>query len=350
MDQLKVTPLLDLSFSELETLIAELGEKPFRARQIFLWVWQRGANSYGEMTNIALPLREKLSAIAPLNRCAVDERAVSTDGTVKYLVELPDGLLVEAVGLPSSDGRLTACISTQVGCAMGCTFCATGALGLTRSLTSGEIADQVRLVAEDFGRRVTNVVVMGQGEPFANYEQVVRALKVINAPDGLGIGARHITVSTAGLLDGITRFGGEPEQYTLAVSLHSAVQETRDRIMPGLAGQPLSRLLKALNQYSAQSGRRPTLEYALVAGQSDSPEEVAALARFARSARAHVNLIPINVVAGSPAQPPSNDQALWVRDQLTVAGVNATLRRERGADIDAACGQLALRRKGMFSR
>ena len=336
--------IIDRSLPELEALVADLGEPRFRTKQLVEWLWKRGAASYDDMTNLSKAFRDKLAEVAPLERARIAEQQVSGDGTIKFLIEYVDGVLVEAVGLPSADGRLTVCMSTQAGCAMGCTFCATGQLGLTRNLTCGEMAEQVRLVGDTFGRRVTNVVAMGQGEPFANYDQTLAALRILNSPDAFGIGARHITVSTAGLLDGIRRFGTEPEQFTLAVSLHSAIQETRDRIMPGMRGQTLDGLRAAMLDYAASSGRRPSLEYALVAGASDTSGEVGALRRFARSVGAHVNLIPINAIPGSDAQPTDRFRARDIVEELEAAGIATSLRAERGADIAAACGQLALSR------
>lgn len=336
---------LGLSLDGIAALMADLGQPSFRTKQFAEWLWGRGVNSYDEMTNLSADLRAKLAGRAPLVRAEIVDAQRSKDGTVKYLIEYGDGAMVETVGLPAADGRLTVCVSSQVGCAMGCTFCATGRLGLTRNLTGGEMAEQVRIVAREFGRRVTNVVVMGQGEPFANYEETLAALRILNSPTAFGIGARHITVSTSGLTSNIKRFGGEPEQFTLAISLHSAVQSTRDRIMPGMKNQLLSHLRAAVRAYVKESGRRPSLEYALVAGASDTDEEITALEEFARSVGAHVNLIPINPISGSSDQPTLPQKAREIAARLEIAGVPATVRTERGADIAAACGQLALTRR-----
>jgi 23S rRNA (adenine2503-C2)-methyltransferase len=235
------------------------------------------------------------------------------------------------------------CFSTQAGCAMGCGFCATGRAGLVRSLTGGEMVDQLTVVGRDFGERVTNAVAMGQGEPFANYDAVLDALRFMNAKDGLAIGARHLTVSTCGLLPGIRRFATEPEQFTLAVSLHSAVQKTRDRLMPGVRSYRVRDLRDALADYAAATGRRPTLEYALIAGENDSPGELAALVQWCRGLLCHVNLIPVNPVDGSGLGRPADSVARTFRETLGRAGVEASVRVERGADIDAACGQLRQR-------
>lgn len=250
-----------------------------------------------------------------------------------------DGTTVETVGLPAGD-RLTVCFSTQAGCAMGCAFCATGLAGLTRSLAPGEMVDQVNVVAQDFGRRVTNVVSMGQGEPFANYAALLAAIRFMNADTGLGIGARHITVSTCGILPGIRRFAEEPEQFTLAVSLHSAVQRTRDHLMPGVQGVALSALRDALVEYASAAGRRPSLEYALIAGVNDTPDELAALIAFCTGLLVHVNLIPVNPVTETGLPRTSPERCASFERELARAGIGVSTRVERGTDIDAACGQL----------
>ncbi len=325
----------------LEDWLARRGEARFRASQIVRWLYARGVATYDEMTDLPAALRGALAEELPLTPLVLEHRAVSRiDDTRRYLWRLADGATVESVGLPAGD-RLTVCFSTQAGCAMGCSFCATGQGGLSRDLGPGEMAEQVRRVGEDFGRRVTNAVAMGQGEPFANYDATLGALRLMNDPDGLGIGARHLTVSTCGIVAGIERFAAEPEQFTLAVSLHSAVQETRDRLMPGVRTQTVSRLRAALASYAAATGRRPSVEFALIAGVNDTPAEVDALVRFCTGLLVHVNLIPVNPVPGADATRP--DAAARVRDALVGAGVEATVRAERGVDIEAACGQLTQR-------
>jgi len=327
----------------LESVLAELGEPRFRSRQILRWLYRRGARSWDQMTDLPAGLRDALAGRLALPYPKIVERLVSQDGTRKYLLELADGVTVETVGLPS-DGRLTVCFSTQAGCAMGCSFCATGAAGLSRDLGPGEMVDQLQVVAEDFGHRVTNAVAMGQGEPFANYEATLAALRLINSPDALGIGARHITVSTCGLLSGIRRFSDEPEQFTLAVSLHSAVQATRDRLMPGLRANPLPELRAALVEYAQATGRRPSVEYALVAGVTDTAQELDALVAFCHGLLVHVNLIPMNAVDGSRFERSSSARENEFVAALRGRGIEASVRTERGADIDAACGQLRQRR------
>lgn len=330
-----------LDASGLGRLVAALDQPQFRVGQILRWVYQRDARSYDEMTDVPLPLRERLAHDAPLTTPELATRQVSgADGTRKYLWRLADGVTVESVGLPDKD-RLTVCFSTQAGCAMGCAFCATGSGGLARSLTPGEMVDQVRLVGLDFDMRVTNAVAMGQGEPFANYDATLGAMRLMNSPDALHIGARHLTVSTCGLLPGITRFAGEPEQFTLAVSLHSAVQATRDRLMPGVAGMSLAGLRQTVMSYSRRTGRRPTFEYALIEGVNDSEAELDALVEFCRGMMCHVNLIPANPVSGSGFGRVRPVRLSAFKSALMAAGVETSIRVERGTDIDAACGQLS---------
>jgi len=327
----------------LEALVADLGQPRYRAGQLATWLYQRSAESFAEMTDLPAPLRAEFAEKIALPQPEIGERLESSDGARKYLVRFADGVSVETVGLPDGD-RLTVCYSTQAGCAMGCAFCATGQAGFTRNLGPGEMVDQVRLTGGDFGARVTNAVAMGQGEPFANYEAVLGALRFLNAPKTeLGIGARHLTVSTCGIVAGIRRLAEEPEQFTLAVSLHSAVQATRDRLMPGVRGIPLPQLRQALVDYVAETNRRPTLEYALIDGINDSDSEIGALAAFCRGLLVHVNLIPVNPVPGSGFVRSSSERARAFVRALAAQGTEASIRVERGADIDAACGQLKQR-------
>ncbi|MBQ6649922.1 MAG: 23S rRNA (adenine(2503)-C(2))-methyltransferase RlmN, partial [Atopobiaceae bacterium] len=229
------TNIRSLSQDQLAGELASLGAPSYRVKQVVDWVWKKGVTSFDQMTNLPASLRKELEERFVLGTTHEVTRQVSVDGSRKYLLELEDGVCVECVGMPSPSGRLAVCASTQAGCGMGCAFCATGAAGLARSLTADEIYDQVMHVSDDFASRVTSVVLMGQGEPFANYDATMAALRRLNSPDdGLGIGARHLTVSTCGVIPGITRFANEPEQFTLAISLHSAIQSTRNAIMPGV--------------------------------------------------------------------------------------------------------------------
>ena len=334
--------LHDISHAELLAALEELGQPKFRAKQVEEWLWEKGATSFDEMSNLPKTLRAALAERFTLGGMEQLAKQISEDGSRKYLLRLADGASVECVGMPTGQ-RLAVCASTQAGCAMGCAFCATGAAGLTRSLTASEIYGQVMHVREDFGTRVTSVVLMGQGEPFANYDATVAALRRFNSPDGLGIGARHLTVSTCGVIPQILRFAREPEQFTLAVSLHSAVQRTRNLLMPGVKRWSLLNLYEAMGTYVDLTGRRPTYEYALIRGINDTDEELASLVDFCRGTLAHVNIIQLNNVPGSKFQPSSEARAGEFVRRLGQVGVEATVRVSRGADIDAACGQLRQR-------
>lgn len=328
-----------LSREEIEQLVADMGQPAFRAKQLIQWLYKKGARTYDEMSNLPAAMREQLKEEAPLYYPTVVERLVSADKSRKYLIDFGNGVSVEAVGIPSNH-RLTVCFSTQAGCGMGCAFCATGMGGLVRSLAPGEMVDQIRIVAEDFGERPTNAVAMGQGEPFANYDSTLAALRFLNSPDGLEIGARHLTVSTCGLLPMIRRFASEPEQFTLAVSLHSAVQLTRNRLMPGVRTYDVKRLRESLVSYGENTGRRPSLEYALIAGQNDTDEELEALLEFCTKMLCHVNLILLNPVKGTGLKPSTPERAEEFARTLGRAGVEVSIRKSRGADIAGACGQL----------
>lgn len=334
--------LRTLTHGELMDLMGSLGQPTFRVKQIEDWVWTKGATSVEEMTNLPKSLREQLASYVTLDTSEEAARQVSSDGSRKYLLRFRDGVSVECVGMPSRN-KLAACVSTQAGCGMGCAFCATGASGLTRSLTASEIYQQVAHIRSDFNMRVTSVVMMGQGEPFANYDATLAALRRLNSPDGLGIGARHLTVSTCGLIPQIMRFANEPEQFTLAVSLHSAVQKTRNALMPGVRKYSLVNLYSALSEYVNKTGRRPTYEYALISGVNDTESELQALCDFCEGTLAHVNLIQLNEVEGSKFRPSTDLRAEDFVRRLASVGVEATIRNSRGSDIDAACGQLKQR-------
>ena len=331
-----------LTRGELIDLLASLGQPAFRAKQVEEWVWSKNARSFDDMTNLPKSLREELARHLTLGGVEEVARQASADGSRKYLLRLSDGVSVECVGMPARN-RLAVCASTQAGCAMGCAFCATGGAGLTRSLTAAEIYEQVMHVRDDFGSRVTSVVLMGQGEPFMNYDATLEALRRLNSPDGAGIGARHLTVSTCGVIPQIMRFANEPEQFTLAVSLHSAVQKTRNALMPGVRKYSLVNLYNAMGTYVAKTGRRPTYEYALIGGVNDTESELQALCDFCEGTLAHVNLIQLNEIEGSKLRPSTPERAQDFVRALGRVGVEATLRNSRGADIDAACGQLKQR-------
>lgn len=331
-----------LTHGELAEILSSLGQPAFRVKQVEEWVWAKNAQSFDDMTNLPKALREELAARLTLGGVEEVARQVSVDGSRKYLLRYPDGVSVECVGMPSR-GRLAVCASTQAGCAMGCAFCATGAAGLTRSLTASEIYEQVMHVRDDFNDRVTSVVLMGQGEPFMNYDASLGALRRLNDPEGAGIGARHLTVSTCGVIPQIMRFATEPEQFTLAISLHSAVQRTRNALMPGVRKYSLINLYNVMGEYVSKTGRRPTYEYALIAGVNDTESELQALCDFCEGTLAHVNLIQLNEVEGSKFRPSTELRAQDFVRRLANVGVEATIRNSRGSDIDAACGQLKQR-------
>ena len=334
-------PFKTLSIKELESIVREAGLSPFRSQQILDWVYAKNATSYDEMVNLPKVIREQFDLAFPLYTPTIADKQVSKDKSRKYLLEFEDGTVVETVGLPSEDGRLTVCCSSQAGCAMKCAFCATGKNGLVRDLAPGEIVDQVLVVQRDFERPVTNVVVMGQGEPFANYEAVLAALRILNHHKLVNIGARHITVSTCGLINGIERLSHEPEQFTLAVSLHAARQDVRDTLMLAVKNQDLKSLRRALIDYSKETGRRFSFEYALMQDVNDGEEDLAALVEYCKGLLCHVNLIPLNEIEGSDFKPTSKRHVEYWNSQLEAAGIAVSTRKSRGADIAGACGQLA---------
>ncbi|MEG2615080.1 MAG: 23S rRNA (adenine(2503)-C(2))-methyltransferase RlmN [Raoultibacter sp.] len=331
----------------IEELLASLGQPRFRSKQVVQWLYQHGVSSYDEMTNLPAALRAQLAHVAPLTIPKLVDKQTSHDGTRKYLWEFSDGARVETVAIPSRDispdkmpKRLTICFSTQVGCPMACAFCATGKEGFGRNLTPGEMVDQIIFAGRDMGCRVTNLVAMGQGEPFLNYDNTRAALHFLNSADGLEVGARHITVSTCGIIAGIRRFATEPEQFTLAISLHSALQSTRDALMPKVASSPLTQLRAAIIDYTEESNRRVTFEYLLIKDVNDGKRDLDALKRFCKGLLCHVNLLPINAVSGSPYQPASPNVMRQWTDSLQSVGIETTVRNSRGSDIDGACGQL----------
>lgn len=337
----------NLEKGEIEQIILDLGEPKYRASQVFDWLHTQNVASYDEMTNIPKALREKLSANYPLKAAEITTALESTDGSVKFLITYADGVKTEAVGIVDSSGdHVTVCVSSQVGCAMECVFCATGQQKCERNLTSDEIVEQVILVGNYLNRRVSNVVFMGQGEPFLNYNNVIGAIKRLNQDKGLNIGARHMTISTSGIVEGIYAFAEESEQFRLAISLHSADVETRNALMPRLSGQPLHSLKKALKHYCDTKGRRVTIEYLLLKGVNDSEEQLQKLVDFCEGLNAHVNILEYNKVKGAKlpngakleAAPRAQIQE-WL-NALQQKGITASLRHSKGADVAGACGQL----------
>lgn len=333
--------LVGLTLPELEELLVSWGEKKFRARQVHQWLHDKGVTDVAAMTNLPASLREKLAEHASLTQLTIAREQVSRDGTIKRLYRLPDGQLIETVLMPYRDGRRTVCVSSQAGCAMGCVFCATGQMGFKRHLTTAEIYGQVWKAHADCkaeGTRLSNVVLMGMGEPLHNYQPVLEAIQRMRSD--LGIGSRHITLSTVGLAPQIRRFADEGIQVTLAISLHAADDPTRRALMPVNKRYPLAELLDAVRYYIEKTGRRVTFEWALILGENDTPEQGDRLGRLLRGILCHVNLIPLNPTGGYVGRPSDPARVDAFVDALAAHGVPATVRVRRGIDIDAGCGQL----------
>ena len=343
MDLSEKVALLDLTSTQLADWLASWGEPSFRAAQIRRWAYRSLVTDFAEMSNLPKALRERLAEMACLGTMEPLKEMVSKDGLArKVLFELRDGQTIESV-LMHYNKRHTVCLSTQVGCAIGCPFCATGQGGFVRNLTPGEIVEQVlhfaRLLKTE-GAKVNNVVFMGMGEPLANYEATWQAIETLNAPDGFGLGARRITISTVGLVPGIERLSRERLQVGLAVSLHAAEDALRDELAPINKRYPLDELMRACRDYVERTRRRISFEYALVDGINDSLSQARRLARLLRGLLCHVNLIPLNPTAECPYRPSPRKRVLGFQAELDRLGIANTLRVARGLDIQAGCGQL----------
>jgi 23S rRNA (adenine2503-C2)-methyltransferase len=337
----RVRPLLDLGTDELTEWLARHSQPAMRSRQIRRWVLSGRAESFDQMTDLPLQLRQALVAeLAPL-ASQVLHHAAAADGTHKLVLRFPDGQSIECV-LIQEDGRHTACISTQVGCGMGCVFCASGLNGVVRNLTPGEIVEQLVRLRNILptSQRLTHIVVMGMGEPLANLDNLLAALDVAGAKDGLGIGARHVTISTVGLPAKIRRLADLGKQYHLAVSLHAPDEPLRTRIVPTNDKTGLEAILAAADYFFQKTGRQVTYEYVLLRDINDLPENARALGRLLRGKRAHVNLIPFNDVEGLPYRRPTQESLNAFIAQLRQSGVSVKVRKRKGSEIDAACGQL----------
>ncbi len=333
------------SLDRLIGYMQENGAKPYKAKQVYHWLYKKRVTSFGEMTDLSKDLIERLERDFYIENLKLVDKQVAKDGTTKFLFELVDGDFIEAV-LMIFDYGYSACISTQVGCNMGCTFCASGLLKKRRDLSSGEILAQavaIQRVLDETGERLANIVVMGTGEPFDNYDDVMAALKVINDPLGLEIGARHISISTCGIVPMIDRFAKEGVQYNLAISLHASNDELRSSLMPINKAYGMDELFRALDDYSKTNKRRITLEYLLLDGVNDGPENADELAALLRHRNAYINLIPYNTVEEKDFRSSSERKALAFYDMLKRRNVAVTLRQKKGDDIDAACGQLRAR-------
>ena len=344
--------LTGLSHEELATWLKEHGEPAFRANQILDWVWKKKADSIDAMSNLPAALRAKLHESFRLSSLTHSHTQGSSDTTRKFLFKLHDGRYVESVLIPANPAlyggasdRRTLCVSSQVGCAYGCKFCASGLAGFTRNLDASEIAGQVLAAEQLSNERVDNIVFMGMGEPLANINNLLAAIHLITHEKSLHLGARHLTISTSGLVPQIRQLAEHPQQIRLAISLHGATDEIRQQIMPVNRKYPLAELFDALDYWNSRKNQKLTLEYILIENINDSLEQAATLARVARRLHAKVNLIPYNTVDGLEWKRPSDKHCRAFRDVLKNAGVQATLRLEKGHDIDAACGQLRLKQE-----
>lgn len=337
-----MTDLKSMTLEEITAALRAMGEPSFRGKQVFTWL-HRGITDFDEMMNIPKSLREKLRAEYYITVPTVARKQVSKlDGTIKYLWELSDGNCIETVLMSYHHGN-TVCISSQVGCRMGCKFCASGLNGKKRNLSAGEILDEILFMQKDSGEKVSNIVLMGTGEPLDNYDNVLKFLHLVSCPEGINIGQRHISLSTSGIADKIETLAKEKLQITLSVSLHAPDDETRSSIMPVNDAYPVERLMQACRYYFDTTGRRISYEYMMARDKTDRPWQAEKLAKLLRGRPGHVNLIPLNEVEESPLSPSKPETVRRFQQALEKRGVTATVRRRLGPDIDAACGQLRRR-------
>ena len=334
----------DYNLEELKKELQSMDEKTFRAEQIFKWLYQEKVRSFDEMTNLSLDLRNKLKQNYTICNYNILKKQESKDGTIKYLFDVLDGNAIETV-LMSYHHGYSICVSSQIGCKMGCKFCASTGINFIRSLTSGEIVEQIIAVEQDQNIRISNVVFMGIGEPLDNYDNVVNAIHIINNPKGFNIGARHISVSTSGLVPKIYQLADENIQCTLSISLHATNNEKRSGMMPVNNAYPIEELIQACKDYIAKTNRRISFEYALAKDSNDNLDDAKELVKLLKGMLCHVNLIPINKIENGQYSKSTNENIMRFRDYLNDHGIVATIRRELGSDIDAACGQL--RRKNL---
>ncbi len=335
--------IYDLSYDELTDLLIELGEPKFRAKQVWQWLYKKYVTDFAEMRNVPKALIEKLQAKAAIHTAVIASEQFSKDGrTHKILFQLPDGQYIETV-LMRYEKRRTLCISTQAGCAMGCVFCATGQMGFFRNLSVGEIVAQVLYFAHELAQtdeHVTNIVMMGMGEPLHNYNNTLAALDRLTEEQSFNLGARKITISTVGLVPAIRRYADEQRQTPLAISLHAATDEERNKLIPVNGRYPIDDLMEACDYYIAKTGRRLTFEWALISGENDTIEQARALGNLLHGMLCHVNLIPLNPTSGYSGGPSSKDRVDGFMAELSLYGVSSTVRVRRGIDIQAGCGQL----------
>ena len=332
-----------MTLEELQTYFVELGEKPFRAKQVYQWMHEKLVRSFDDMSNLSKDLREKLQSqgeLTNLNMVQVQESAI--DGTRKYLFELPDGNLVESVWMKYHHGN-SVCISSQVGCRMGCRFCASTLDGLERNLLPSEMLEQIYSIIRHTGERVSNIVIMGTGEPMDNYDNFLRFVGLICDEKGQNISQRNITVSTCGIVPNMKRLAEEKLQITLALSLHATTDEKRKQLMPIANKYSLKEVIEACKYYFEKTGRRITFEYSLVAGVNDTKEDVEELVALVKGMNCHINLIPVNPIKERDYKQSNKEQIQAFKARIEKSGISATVRREMGRDIDGACGQLRRR-------
>ena len=334
----------DYNLDELEKQFEEMGEKKYRAGQVFQWLYVEKLKSFDEMTNLSLALREKLKQNYTMCNYKIIRKQESSDGTKKYLFDVLDGNAIETVLMEYHHGK-TVCVSSQIGCKMGCKFCASTGIKFIRSLSAGEIVEQILAVEQDINDKISNIVYMGIGEPLDNYDNVIKSIRIMNNQKGLNIGARHISVSTSGLVPKIYDLAKENIPCTLSISLHATTDEKRSAMMPVNNAYNISQLLEACKQYIKTTNRRISFEYALAKDNNDNLEDAKNLVKLLKGMLCHVNLIPINKIENGKFTKSSNENIIKFRDYLNDNGIVATIRRELGSDIDAACGQL--RRKNL---
>ena len=334
----------DYNLDELKEEFIKIGEKSYRAEQVFKWLYQEEVTSFDDMTNLSLELREKLKKEFTLNNFKILKKQESVDGTKKYLFDVLDGNAIETVLMEYHHGK-TICVSSQIGCKMGCKFCASTGIKFIRNLTSGEIVEQILAVQRDEKTKISNIVFMGIGEPLDNYDNVLKAINILNNPKGLNIGARHISISTSGIVPKIYELADRDYQFTLSISLHATNDEKRSKMMPINNKYNIEELMKACKYYIKKTNKRISFEYALAKDNNDNLEDAKRLVDLLKGMLCHVNLIPINKIENGKFSKSTNENILKFRDFLNEHGIVATVRRELGSDIDAACGQL--RRKNL---
>lgn len=337
-----MTDLSELDRAELERALADMGAPRFHGTQIWRWLWRRNVTDPAGMTDLGRDLRARLAETLTVSSPALVKKDVSSDGTTKYLLALADGKRIEAVYIPDTPNQ-TFCVSTQVGCAMKCAFCLTGTMGLTRNLTAGEIAGQVRVLAHDAGLAGSafNIVLMGMGEPLHNYDAVMKALRMLADEEGLAVHPRRVTLSTVGVVPGMAKLAQEPLMPNLAISLHATTESQRDRLVPINKKYDITELIDACRQMPLRRRGKITFEYVMLAGENDTPDDARRLVRLLRGLKAKVNLLPLNEAAGIPFRRPSDDVVNRFAKILADGGVTVSVRKSRGRDIRAACGQLA---------